>query len=309
MSAGVPAGGWTIVRGGDGWPQALEELRCPPQELHGLGDPSALLGPCLSIIGARRSTPYGEAVAAMAGRVAAQCGIVVVSGGAMGCDRAAGKAAIDAGGKTVVVAGCGADVVYPESSREVFERAAGGEGCVVSMEPWGQGARQFTFPKRNAIIAALSQSLLVTEAGRRSGTMSTASTAVELDRTIYAIPGSIFSPGSQGTNHLIAEGAHVIADERDLEMAIALDYGTMRFSQSQEPARREMGRVMSALVASPMRPDEIATTMGEDVITVLKSLADYEAAGIVTRLPDGRYSPSEGWYLGQKRWAAQGGAS
>lgn len=287
---------WVIERGEDGWPPALDELALPPDRVYGRGDPSALLGPAISVVGARHATPYGLAVAAMAGRVAAECGVTVVSGGAMGCDHAAGSAALAAGGVGVVVSGCGADVVYPESSRDVFEGTVASGGAVVSLERWGAPPRRWTFPKRNAVIAALAEVLVVTEAGPRSGTMSTADVAVELGRTIYAIPGSIFSPESVGTNRLIAEGARVIPDEQSLETAIALDFGVARLG-AQRP-RRGGGPVMSALLASPTRPDELAARLGADVLTIMRTLTEFEARGMARRLPDGRYSPTEAYLLG-----------
>lgn len=292
-------GGWEIARGGRGWPEPLEELGRPPERLYGLGSPEALSGPCISIVGARRATPYGLAIAEMAARVAVECGVTVVSGGAMGCDRAAGLAALSAGGRTVVVSGCGADVVYPQASQDVYEGALAHGGAVVSEQRWGTGPRRWAFPRRNAIIAALSKVLVVTEAGQRSGTLSTAEAAVELGRTVYAIPGSIFSPLSAGTNRLLAEGASVIADERSLSVALSLDYGGMDF-----PAERvgpAPGPVMSALIASPARPDELAARLGEDVLTVLRTLTDHEARGIVERLPDGRYSPSRTFLMEHNR--------
>lgn len=292
-------GGWELTSGQDGYPDALRDLESPPGRLFGRGDPEALLGPCVSIVGARRATPYGVAVAEMAARVAAECGVTVVSGGAMGCDFAAGSAALAAGGRTVVVSGCGADLVYPSSSRRVFEGAIAEGGAVVSLERWGTRPARWTFPKRNAVIAALSRVLVVTEAGARSGTMSTADVAIELGRVVYAIPGSIFSPNSSGTNRLAAEGARIIPDERSLEIALALDYGTARFA-TVAPTR-DMGPVMSALVASPSRPDELSARLNEDVLTLLRTLSDYEARGIVERLPDGRYSPTKSFLMEQNR--------
>ena len=174
--------GWEISLGDEAYPRSLLELERPPEELRGLGDPGALSGPCLAVVGARRATPDGLAVAEMAARVAARHGITVVSGGAMGCDRAAGLAAVAAGGRSVIVSGCGADVVYPTSSQDVFEATLSSGGAVLSLERWGAGPRRWAFPKRNSVIAALSQVLVVTEAGLRSGTMSTAETAVELGR-------------------------------------------------------------------------------------------------------------------------------
>lgn len=290
----APEDGWELEPGDRDYPKALLELEKPPERVYGRGDPAALQGPCISIVGARRATPYGCAVAAMAARVAAECGVTVVSGGAMGCDFAAGRAALLAHGRTVVVSGVGAEAVYPTSSREVYDGAVARGGAVISLAPWGSPASRWAFPKRNAAIAALSEVLVVTEAGLKSGTMSTADTAIELGRTLYAIPGSIFSPGSAGTNRLIAEGARVIADERSLELAIALDYGVARFVRSGR--RAEMGPVMSALVASPARADDLASQLGENVLTVMKTLTAFEAQGLVTRLPDGRFCPSQAYF-------------
>ena len=277
------------------YPMGLEELRDPPELIYGIGDANALQGPCISIVGARRATPYGVTVAEMAARVAAECGITVVSGGAMGCDHAAGMSALRAGGQTVVVSGCGADVTYPRSSGDLFEGAAS-QGAIVSLEGWGTGPRRWGFPRRNSVIAALSQVLVVTEAGMRSGTMSTAEVATELDRIVYAIPGSIFSPNSSGTNRLISEGARTIVDEQSLGVSIALDYGLARMGPNG--SEREGGPVISALVASPARPDELSERLNESVLTVMRTLTDYEARGIVERLPDGRYSPTQSYFMG-----------
>lgn len=288
--------GWELKRGGGEWPESLDDLSSPPDVLYGRGDPRALLGPCISVVGARRATPYGLAVAEMVARVAAECGITVVSGGALGCDHAAGAAALRAGGRTVVVSGCGADVVYPATSQDVYEGALSSGGAVVSPAPWGSQPRRWAFPRRNALIAALSRVLVVTEAGVVSGTMSTAETAAELGRIVYAVPGSIFSPTSVGTNRLISEGARAIADEQSLAVAISLDYGVARLVTGA--GRGAAGAVMSALVASPARPDELAARLGEDVLTTLRSLIDYEARGLAERLPDGRWSPTRRFLLG-----------
>lgn len=293
---GVQGTRWVIERGSPQWPGAFEELPNPPERIYGVGDPGVLSEPSVSVVGARRATPYGLAIAEMSARVAVECGVAVVSGGAMGCDSAAGAAALSAGGRTVVVSGCGADVVYPASSRDLFRDAAGGGGAVISAERWGMGPRRWAFPKRNALIAALSQVLVVTEAGRRSGTMSTAEAAIELGRTVYAIPGSIFSPNSSGTNRLIAEGARVIADEQELSIALSLDYGVARMSPTAAPV--EWGPVMSALMASPARPDELSERLNESVLTVMRTLTEHESRGMVERLPDGRYSPTRAFFLG-----------
>ena len=215
---------WEISSEDEDYPKELLLLNHPPEVIYGIGDRSVLQAPCMSVIGARRATPYGLAIAEMAGRCAADNNIVVVSGGALGCDYTAGMSALNAGGKTVVVAGCGADVTYPTTTLDLFEAARERRGAVISLDRWGTPPRRYAFPRRNAVIAALGKVLLVTEAGLCSGTMSTAEFANSLGKTIYAIPGSIFSPASAGTNRLIAEGAQIIPDETSLGLAISLDF-------------------------------------------------------------------------------------
>ncbi|MBR3327000.1 MAG: DNA-protecting protein DprA [Atopobiaceae bacterium] len=279
---------WELKQDDELFPSMLrEEMTAHISVLYGRGNAEVLNEPCISVIGARRATPYGIAIAEMAGRVAAESGVVVVSGGAMGCDHAASRAALDAGGRTVIVAGCGADRVYPASSRDVFEGALEHDGAVVAIESWGTPPQKHTFPKRNVVIAALSPVLLVAEAGERSGTMSTADAALALDRIIYAAPGSIFSPTSQGTNRLICEGALPICSEVDLETRLSMDYGVLRVMA--DGVTPQMGELISALVATPLRPDDLAPRLGQSVLTLLCTLADYESRGIVEHLPDGRY--------------------
>lgn len=290
---------WDLYPGDDDYPEGLYDIKPAAPVLHGRGSRSALREPCLSVIGARKATPYGLSAAQMAGRVAAECGICVVSGGARGCDHAASRAALDAGGHTVIVSGCGADLVYPSTSTDVFEGAVAAGGAVVALEGWGAPPGRHTFPKRNVVIAALSSCLFVTEAATRSGTMSTADAARKMDRTIFAIPGSIFSPESAGTNRLIADGAQMICDERDLEMAISLSYNVPRLVMEGE--RPDMGDVLSALLSGPLRVPELAERTMREQLELLRTLSDYEAAGLVTRLPDGRFSATTEAYLGRRQ--------
>ena len=162
---------------------------------------------------------------------------------------------------------------------------------MVSLAPWGSEPHAFAFLRRNVIIAALSTSLLVSEAGQRSGTTSTAMAAIELGREVYAAPGSIFSPESWGANALIRDGAHIVTSEVDLEMLISRDFGVLRLVREEVATPR--GRVLSALVASPMRADDLANHLGEQPLELLRILSDYEVQGAVKRLPDGRYAATE----------------
>lgn len=166
------------------YPETVLELSDVPQTLYVRGNPEVLSTPALSIIGARKASPYGLAVAELAAKVAVEAGVTVVSGGAVGCDQASGWAAVNAGGKHVVVLGTGADVVYPRSSAGLITRTLDTGGAVVSISPWGMGPRKFAFPRRNRVIAALSQALFVSEAGMPSGTFSTAEAAMDLGREL-----------------------------------------------------------------------------------------------------------------------------
>lgn len=290
---------YEFSRGEKGYPAVLEELEVPPETVYLTGDPAVLEGNHISVIGARKATTYGIAASRMAGRVAAECDITVVSGGALGCDSAAARAALDAGGKTIVVTGTGADVIYPSSSRDVFEGALASGGAVLSVRPWGCEPAKFAFLQRNHVIAALGEALFVCEAGMRSGTSSTAEVAARLGRRIYAVPGSIFSPQSAGTNRLIADGASIVCSEQDLEAMISLDFNRLRLF---DPGQSRMeGRVLSSLIASPSRPDDLAAALGEEPLTLLRTLSEYEARGMVERLRDGRYAPSDSYLLNRRR--------
>lgn len=282
---------WEIGPHDDEYPQAVKALEKPPTVLHGVGDVSVLNTMCLAVIGARKATPYGISAAYMAGRIAAESGITLVSGGAMGCDAAALRGALDAGGRTIVVSGVGADCVYPKSSSDVFTRCPRQRGAVIALAPWGAPVQRFAFLERNTIIAALSKAVLVSEAGQHSGTTSTALAATELGREVYAIPGSIFSPESRGANELIRDGAHIVCSEQDLEMLISQDYGVLRLVQDELATPR--GRVLSALIASPMRADDLANHLGYEPLEMLRILAEHEVSGAVVRLPDGRYAPTQ----------------
>lgn len=276
----------------DSYPPCLRELENPPKTLYVRGNVDVLASETISVIGARRATPYGLAAAEMIGRIAAESELVVVSGGAIGCDSAASRAAVAAGGKTIIIPGCGADVVYPHASKDVFEAAVARGGAIVSAERWGAQPKRYMFPRRNPIIAAFSPALVIAEAGVPSGTFQTATAAADLSRQVFCVPGSIFSANSRGTNALIEQGAAIIPDERALEVLISMTYRRERYVVDGEDDPGT-GRVMSALIAQPSRADDLASRLGLDILTVLRTLTDLEASKSVVRLPSGLYSASE----------------
>ncbi|MDO4436661.1 MAG: DNA-processing protein DprA [Coriobacteriaceae bacterium] len=279
------------------YPASVRQLASPPPVLYVRGNVSVFNLPMLAIIGSRRASPYGLALAEMAAKIAAESGVAVVSGGARGCDQAAGRSALSAGGKHVMVLGTGADVAYPSSVRPLIERTLKGGGAVVSIEPWGTPPMRWAFPKRNRVIAALSSAVLVTEAGLPSGTFSTAEAAEELGREVLAVPGSFFSPESRGSNYLIANGACCISDEEALEVAISRIFGTLRFERGGSAGvpglDSQSKRVLDMLVANPMRLEDIALALRMGGSECMQLMGELEVAGAVERLVDGRFSPSK----------------
>lgn len=288
---------WVIERGSDAYPADIERLSDAPDRLYVRGDPEVLGRPALAVIGSRVATPYGIACSQLAARVAAEAGIVVVSGGALGCDQAGGREVLDCGGTHVAVLGCGADVVYPRSSSDLLKRTLEQGGAIVSLDTWGTHPRRWAFPRRNRVIAALSRAVFIGEAGLPSGTFSTAEAALELGHEVLAAPGSIFSAQSCGTNYLISEGACCVADQESLEVAISRIFGTLRKTAARaagastdDPVER---RVLEALIASPMRSDDIARLANTDAMGGVQLIGSLFVRGLISQLHDGRYGASE----------------
>lgn len=297
MSAAYPDNAYELKPTDALYPKKLLDLSDAPERLYVRGDPSVLSVPALSVIGSRRATPYGLTVAEMAGKLAAESDLAVVSGGAKGCDQAAGWGALKQGGKHIVVLGSGADVVYPRSSEALVRKTIETGGAVVSLCPWGMGPRRYAFPKRNRIIAALSEALLIAEAGMPSGTFSTAETAMEIGRELLVAPGSIISPESRGSNYLISIGACCVVDEQSIEMAISRIYGKLRFQRAEQTKgpllNTQEEQTLHALTAAPLRVDAIQAMLGCDAVSCITLLGSMEAEGYIERLIDGRYAPTK----------------
>jgi len=172
------------------------------------------------VVGSRRPTPYGEAVAERLASDLAAAGAVVVSGLALGIDAAAHRGALDGGGVTVAVLGTGVDVVYPAANTALAAELLDRGGALVSEFADGTPPRRGHFPKRNWTMAALSDLVVVVEAAEGSGALITAEAALALDREVMAVPGSIFSPLSVGCHQLLRDGAGLVQNARDVLAAL-----------------------------------------------------------------------------------------
>src|SRR5687768_112986 len=203
-----------IEMGDDEYPAALLDLRSAPKVLWAIGDVAVLRAPVVAIVGTRKATPYGVRVTREIAGALARAGACVISGMARGVDGIAHTAALDVRGRTVAVLGTGVDIAYPAGHRPLHARIRE-HGLLLSEELPGAHAGPGSFPRRNRLIAALASVTIVVEAGVKSGAIITANHALDLGRTLAAVPGPIDMPQSAGTNGLLRDGATVIADVAD----------------------------------------------------------------------------------------------
>jgi len=206
--------GRTWSKGSADYPAELLDLPNAPDLIFVLGARVTLDAPRVAIVGTRDCTGYGDRTARKIASAIARAGGCVVSGMARGVDACAHRAALEAGGKTVAVLGTGVDVPYPRGHARLHAEIAE-QGLVLSESPAGTAAFRGCFPRRNRIIAALATVTIVIEAGHKSGALITAKNALDLGRTVAAVPGPIDSPHSAGSNELLRDGAHVIATVDD----------------------------------------------------------------------------------------------
>ena len=307
-----------------GYPSCLAELEKAPKRLYLIGDTAPLKQAMLSIVGARKATPYGLNCSRRFASRAALHNIVVVSGGAVGCDQAAHIGAMEMGVATIVVLGCGADVVYPARAHDLFKRVLESGGLLLSEAPWQSSPSRWGFKRRNRLIAALGQATMIIEAGLPSGTFSTADATLTLGKELLVVPGSIFSQQSRGANRLIAQGAWPIIDDQSFDQALNDIFQGTLFNLNVSPdcenpltspdgnpeteaagissdhcgsddphfrqERPAEQSLLQRLRDMPSRPDELVGTYGKDIVEVIRYLSALELGGQVTRLMDGRYT-------------------
>jgi DNA processing protein len=288
------------------YPQALLTMPDPPPLLYLKGRRDVLQSRSVAIVGSRHATPQGTEDARRFARAIAQAGLAVVSGLAVGIDAAAHRGALDCGGKTIAVVGTGLDLVYPSVNLELAHQIAR-EGALLSEWPLGTPARSANFPQRNRLIAGLSSGVLIVEAAMRSGSLITARLANEMGRDVFAIPGSIHAPLSQGCHRMLKQGAKLVETPLDVleefgyvrpkKHAAPKRAGALR--AAAEPARKteegspDDARVLAALGHSPATLEILATRTDLDGAALQSALLQLELAGRVAVLPGGRYTAVE----------------
>lgn len=266
------------------WPGALLQMSSPPRQLYFVGDVDVLTRACVAIVGTRHPTRYGERVAAEIASAMARAGACIVSGLAYGIDACAHRAALTAGGATAAVLGTGINQVYPAGHRRLYDEIASA-GVVLSEFPAGTAAFKGCFPRRNRIIAGLSQLTIVVEAGAKSGALITAGYALDYDRKVAAVPGPIDSPQSAGSNLLLRDGAHVIANVDDALALLELR-GSASFTPAPELGQDEAS-VWDVVAATTSNADDLVARTGLDAHRCLVAVTNLELQGLVSCSPAG----------------------
>jgi DNA processing protein len=298
-------GAAVLVPGDPLYPSTFDHLPDPPFLLFSVGDLEALRRPSIAIVGTRAPTPYGESAARRLGRELAEAGFVVVSGLARGVDSAAHMGALDAGGATVGVLGHGIDRIYPPENRKLFDRV-GRAGLLLTEYAPGETPRAGNFPRRNRLITALAEAIVVVEMGHRSGAQHTVTYALEQGKEVLAVPGPISSQASAGTNQLIRDGAPLVTCAIDVLEELRGVGAVPLFRPPPTPTaqRTEMGgevpslalltteesRMLAALSVQPEHVDTLAASAGLSPSQALATLLELELRGLVGALPGKRFA-------------------
>jgi DNA processing protein len=276
------------------YPSRLKEIYDYPPVLYVRGNLPADDEPCLAVVGTRRPTIYGRQVTEEIVADLARSKITIVSGLARGIDSVAHRAALDAEGKTIAVFASGLDIVYPGENAKLAQ-AIMEHGALVSEYPLGVKPRAENFPLRNRIMSGLSLGVLVVEAGERSGALITAHQAVEQNREVFAIPGSILSPASQGTNRLIQEGAKLVRNYTDILQELNLTIVVQQAEIKEfSPADKVESAILKQLTSEPCHIDEICRRSGLTMPEVSSTLAMLELKGIARQVGNMNYVLAQG---------------
>jgi DNA processing protein len=279
------------------YPRYLMEIAQPPPVLYYTGKILPEDDLAIAIVGTRNVTKYGKQIAHDTAAYLAGSGITVVSGLARGVDGIAHQAAIDAGGRTFAVLGSGVDVVYPPEHRKLAHDIIH-QGALISDYPPGTKPDGINFPPRNRIISGLSRGTVVIEAGERSGALITAKFALDQGRDIFAVPGSVLSQMSKGTNQLIAEGATpmtspvIITDTLNLART-----GNEHISEQIEISTTEKN-ILSVLGDSSIHIDEICARTSLTIEKLTAELTMMELKGLVQRENGMEYQRVKKWDIG-----------
>ncbi|MBI2364431.1 MAG: DNA-protecting protein DprA [Deltaproteobacteria bacterium] len=276
------------------YPSRLRMIADPPPFLYVKGEFRADDDKAVAIVGSRSASEYGCRVARDLARGLASLGFTVVSGMARGIDGTAHETALEAGGRTIAVLGSGVDRAYPPEHGGLYRRIIE-SGAVVSEQPIGAKPMAFNFPARNRLISGLSLGVVVVEATEKSGSLITASLALEQGREVFAVPGEAGASRSRGTHRLIRQGAKLVESVNDIVEEIAPQLATGASAVDQPPrqlpqnASEAARRIFALLQERALQIDEVIENSGFPPSKVLEVLLDLELQGHLQQLPGKRY--------------------
>lgn len=276
------------------YPRYLKEINQPPPVLYYRGSIEPQDELAIAIVGTRNVTSYGRQLTKDTAAYLAGNGVTIVSGLARGVDAIAHQAALDIGGRTLAVLGSGVDVIYPPEHRKLAEKIIR-QGALISDYFPGTQPEGANFPPRNRIISGLSRGTVVIEAGEKSGALITAKFSVDQGREVFAVPGSVLSPMSRGTNNLLASGAipmtnpAIVLDSLQLASRISLPIAERPLVESEEE------RLLRALGQETMHVDDLCAKLDLSIEKVNALMTMLELKGLVTRVRGMEYSVTQTW--------------
>jgi DNA processing protein len=279
------------------YPARLRAIADPPPLLYLKGEFCAADEAAVAVVGSRSASDYGHRVARHICRGLASLGFTVVSGMARGIDGTAHETALDSGGRTIAVLGCGVDRIYPPEHELLYGRICR-QGAVVSELPLGTRPAAFHFPARNRLISGLSLGVVVVEATERSGSLITAALALEQNREVFAVPGEVGSSRSRGAHRLIRQGAKLVESADDIIEEIAPQLRQRQQAQPPRPALphhwgEERHRIFNLLQERTLHIDEVTERTGLSSAQVSQILLELELQGFLRQLPGKRYAAEQ----------------
>ena len=264
------------------YPAQLKELPDAPAILYIKGNIDILKTPSLAVVGSRKFTQYGKTVAYKLAKDVASAGLTVVSGLALGIDAVSHQSALDVGGKTIGVLGCGLDQIYPIANSNLAKQMIDSGNIIITELSPGTPPMKQNFPARNRIIAGLSMGTLVVEAAEESGSLITAFAALEYNREVFAVPGNINSETSVGANRLIQRGAKLVIDSKDIfdELNIEIKSNQQK-AKELVPKTEEEEIILQLISRDGAIVDKIVQESGLNIVAVSTTLTMMEMKGMV----------------------------
>ena len=282
-------GGRVITLKDEEYPKRLRDIYDPPALLYVRGELKKEDELAVSIVGSRKTTPYGRWFTEKVSQELARYGVTIVSGMARGIDSLAHWGAISGGGRTIAVLGCGVDVIYPSENRNLFAKIID-HGAILSEFPIGSPPEGGHFPRRNRIISGLSIGVVVAQASEKSGSLITAGYALEQGREVFAVPGNVGTESSRGTHRLIKEGAKLVESSEDILEEILPQWrrggeATPKV-EAPRPDLPEEERVLYELLGkTPLHIDMMIRESRLDPGKVSSILLNLELKGLVSQWP------------------------